>query len=305
MEINNSNSRRTDSTLITDEEGLKKISSILYEHNKLNVDFGNDNHLEVLPNSIKKIFSLNEIDNPEENILFAFRTRNSNNSQNNNDNNIFEEDSFIENLKNNSNNHKENLNNNNFETEDYLIKTNEKLNNNNNNINEEENVFDEKILSSMKNKSFFENHINTFKKIWEYSYFGLILFSLINVIFSFQYGINVGFINLFMILNNIGNILLFISGALGIYLIKIKKIDKINESNLNILLISSILTNLLTVIYVFYDNSLFIQSYFIYINILSILNQSLTLILNFKMNQFYIEYNCLLPLKYPLLSNEI
>jgi hypothetical protein len=304
MEINNSNSRRTDSTLITDEEGLKKISSILYEHNKLNVDFGNDNHLEVLPNSIKKIFSLNEIDNPEENILFAFRTRNSNNSQNNNDNNIFEEDSFIENLKNNSNNHKENLNNNNFETEDYLIKTNEKLNNNNN-VNEEENVFDEKILSSMKNKSFFENHINTFKKIWEYSYFGLILFSLINVIFSFQYGINVGFINLFMILNNIGNILLFISGALGVYLIKIKKIDKINESNLNILLISSILTNLLTVIYVFYDNSLFIQSYFIYINILSILNQSLTLILNFKMNQFYIEYNCLLPLKYPLLSNEI
>jgi hypothetical protein len=303
MEINNSNSRRTDSTLITDEEGLKKISNILYEHNKLNVDFGNDNHLEVLPNSIKKIFSLNEIDNPEENILFAFRTRNSNNSQNNNDNNIFEEDSFIENLKNNSNNHKENLNNNNFETEDYLIKTNEKLNNNNN-VNEEENVFDEKILSSMKNKSFFENHINTFKKIWEYSYFGLILFSLINVIFSFQYGINVGFINLFMILNNIGNILLFISGALGIYLIKIKKIDKINESNLNILLISSILTNLLTVIYVFYDNSLFIQSYFIYINILSILNQSLTLILNFKMNQFYIEYNCLLPLKYPLLSNE-
>ena len=302
MEINNSNSRRTDSTLITDEEGLKKISSILYEHNKLNVDFGNDNHLEVLPNSIKKIFSLNEIDNPEENILFAFRTRNSNNSQNNNDNNIFEEDSFIENLKNN-NNHKENLNNNNFETEDYLIKTNEKLNNNNN-INEEENVFDEKILNSMKNKSFFENHINTFKKIWEYSYFGLILFSLINVIFSFQYGINVGFINLFMILNNIGNILLFISGALGVYLIKIKKIDKINESNLNILLISSILTNLLTVIYVFYDNSLFIQSYFIYINILSILNQSLTLILNFKMNQFYIEYNCLLPLKYPLLSNE-
>ena len=302
MEINNSNSRRTDSTLITDEEGLKKISSILYEHNKLNVDFGNDNHLEVLPKSIKKIFSLNEIDNPEENILFAFRTRNSNNSQNNNDNNIFEEDSFIENLKNN-NNHKENLNNNNFETEDYLIKTNEKLNNNNN-INEEENVFDEKILSSMKNKSFFENHINTFKKIWEYSYFGLILFSLINVIFSFQYGINVGFINLFMILNNIGNILLFISGALGVYLIKIKKIDKINESNLNILLISSILTNLLTVIYVFYDNSLFIQSYFIYINILSILNQSLTLILNFKMNQFYIEYNCLLPLKYPLLSNE-
>ena len=304
MEINNSNSRRTDSTLITDEEGLKKISNILYEHNKLNVDFGNDNHLEVLPNSIKKIFSLNEIDNPEENILFAFRTRNSNNSQNNNDNNIFEEDSFIENLKNNSNNHKENLNNNNFETEDYLIKTNEKLNNNNN-VNEEENVFDEKILSSMKNKSFFENHINTFKKIWEYSYFGLILFSLINVIFSFQYGIIVGFINLFMILNNIGNILLFISGALGIYLIKIKKIDKINESNLNILLISSILTNLLTVIYVFYDNSLFIQSYFIYINILSILNQSLTLILNFKMNQFYIEYNCLLPLKYPLLSNEI
>lgn len=304
MEINNSNSRRTDSTLITDEEGLKKISSILYEHNKLNVDFGNDNHLEVLPNSIKKIFSLNEIDNPEENILFAFRTRNSNNSQNNNDNNIFEEDSFIENLKNNSNNHKENLNNNNFETEDYLIKTNEKLNNNNN-VNEEENVFDEKILSSMKNKSFFENHINTFKKIWEYSYFGLILFSLINVIFSFQYGINVGFLNLFMILNNIGNILLFISGALGVYLIKIKKIDKINESNLNILLISSILTNLLTVIYVFYDNSLFIQSYFIYINILSILNQSLTLILNFKMNQFYIEYNCLLPLKYPLLSNEI
>ena len=302
MEINNSNSRRTDSTLITDEEGLKKISSILYEHNKLNVDFGNDNHLEVLPKSIKKIFSLNEIDNPEENILFAFRTRNSNNSQNNNDNNIFEEDSFIENLKNN-NNHKENLNNNNFETEDYLIKTNEKLNNNNN-VNEEENVFDEKILSSMKNKSFFENHINTFKKIWEYSYFGLILFSLINVIFSFQYGINVGFINLFMILNNIGNILLFISGALGVYLIKIKKIDKINESNLNILLISSILTNLLTVIYVFYDNSLFIQSYFIYINILSILNQSLTLILNFKMNQFYIEYNCLLPLKYPLLSNE-
>ena len=304
MEINNSNSRRTDSTLITDEEGLKKISSILYEHNKLNVDFGNDNHLEVLPKSIKKIFSLNEIDNPEENILFAFRTRNSNNSQNNNDNNIFEEDSFIENLKNNSNNHKENLNNNNFETEDYLIKTNEKLNNNNN-VNEEENVFDEKILSSMKNKSFFENHINTFKKIWEYSYFGLILFSLINVIFSFQYGINVGFTNLFMILNNIGNILLFISGALGVYLIKIKKIDKINESNLNILLISSILTNLLTVIYVFYDNSLFIQSYFIYINILSILNQSLTLILNFKMNQFYIEYNCLLPLKYPLLSNEI
>ena len=302
MEINNSNSRRTDSTLITDEKGLKKISNILYEHNKLNVDFGNDNHLEVLPNSIKKIFSLNEIDNPEENILFAFRTRNSNNSQNNNDNNIFEEDSFIENLKNNSN-QKENLNNNNFETEDYLIKTNEKLNNNNN-VNEEENVFDEKILSSMKNKSFFENHINTFKKIWEYSYFGLILFSLINVIFSFQYGINVGFINLFMILNNIGNILLFISGALGIYLIKIKKIDKINESNLNILLISSILTNLLTVIYVFYDNSLFIQSYFIYINILSILNQSLTLILNFKMNQFYIEYNCLLPLKYPLLSNE-
>ena len=302
MEINNSNSRRTDSTLITDEEGLKKISSILYEHNKLNVDFGNDNHLEVLPNSIKKIFSLNEIDNPEENILFAFRTRNSNNSQNNNDNNIFEEDSFIENLKNNSN-QKENLNNNNFETEDYLIKTNEKLNNNNN-VNEEENVFDEKILSSMKNKSFFENHINTFKKIWEYSYFGLILFSLINVIFSFQYGINVGFINLFMILNNIGNILLFISGVLGVYLIKIKKIDKINESNLNILLISSILTNLLTVIYVFYDNSLFIQSYFIYINILSILNQSLTLILNFKMNQFYIEYNCLLPLKYPLLSNE-
>ena len=304
MEINNSNSRRTDSTLITDEEGLKKISSILYEHNKLNIDFGNDNHLEVLPNSIKKIFSLNEIDNPEENILFAFRTRNSNNSQNNNDNNIFEEDSFIENLKNNSN-QKENLNNNNFETEDYLIKTNEKLNNNNNNINEEENVFDEKILNSMKNKSFFENHINTFKKIWEYSYFGLILFSLINVIFSFQYGINVGFLNLFMILNNIGNILLFISGALGVYLIKIKKIDKINESNLNILLISSILTNLLTVIYVFYDNSLFIQSYFIYINILSILNQSLTLILNFKMNQFYIEYNCLLPLKYPLLSNEI
>ena len=303
MEINNSNSRRTDSTLITDEEGLKKISNILYEHNKLNVDFGNDNHLEVLPNSIKKIFSLNEIDNPEENILFAFRTRNSNNSQNNNDNNIFEEDSFIENLKNNSN-QKENLNNNNFETEDYLIKTNEKLNNNNN-VNEEENVFDEKILSSMKNKSFFENHINTFKKIWEYSYFGLILFSLINVIFSFQYGINVGFINLFMILNNIGNILLFISGSLGVYLIKIKKIDKINESNLNILLISSILTNLLTVIYVFYDNSLFIQSYFIYINILSILNQSLTLILNFKMNQFYIEYNCLLPLKYPLLSNEI
>ena len=302
MEINNSNSRRTDSTLITDEEGLKKISSILYEHNKLNVDFGNDNHLEVLPNSIKKIFSLNEIDNPEENILFAFRTRNSNNSQNNNDNNIFEEDSFIENLKNNSN-QKENLNNNNFETEDYLIKTNEKLNNNNN-INEEENVFDEKILNSMKNKSFFENHINTFKKIWEYSYFGLILFSLINVIFSFQYGINVGFINLFMILNNIGNILLFISGSLGVYLIKIKKIDKINESNLNILLISSILTNLLTVIYVFYDNSLFIQSYFIYINILSILNQSLALILNFKMNQFYIEYNCLLPLKYPLLSNE-
>ena len=301
MEINNSNSRRTDSTLITDEEGLKKISSILYEHNKLNVDFGNDNHLEVLPNSIKKIFSLNEIDNPEENILFAFRTRNSNNSQNNNDNNIFEEDSFIENLKNNNNN-KENLINNNFETEDYLIKTNEKLNNNN--INEEENVFDEKILNSMKNKSFFENHINTFKKIWEYSYFGLILFSLINVIFSFQYGINVGFINLFMILNNIGNILLFISGALGVYLIKIKKIDKINESNLNILLISSILTNLLTVIYVFYDNSLFIQSYFIYINILSILNQSLALILNFKMNQFYIEYNCLLPLKYPLLSNE-
>ena len=303
MEINNSNSRRTDSTLITDEEGLKKISNILYEHNKLNVDFGNDNHLEVLPNSIKKIFSLNEIDNPEENILFAFRTRNSNNSQNNNDNNIFEEDSFIENLKNNSN-QKENLNNNNFETEDYLIKTNEKLNNNNN-VNEEENVFDEKILSSMKNKSFFENHINTFKKIWEYSYFGLILFSLINVIFSFQYGINVGFINLFMILNNIGNILLFISGSLGVYLIKIKKIDKINESNLNILLISSILTNLLTIIYVFYDNSLFIQSYFIYINILSILNQSLTLILNFKMNQFYIEYNCLLPLKYPLLSNEI
>ena len=303
MEINNSNSRRTDSTLITDEEGLKKISNILYEHNKLNVDFGNDNHLEVLPNSIKKIFSLNEIDNPEENILFAFRTRNSNNSQNNNDNKIFEEDSFIENLKNN-NNHQEILNNNNFETEDYLIKTNEKLNNNNN-VNEEENVFDEKILSSMKNKSFFENHINTFKKIWEYSYFGLILFSLINVIFSFQYGIIVGFINLFMILNNIGNILLFISGALGVYLIKIKKIDKINESNLNILLISSILTNLLTVIYVFYDNSLFIQSYFIYINILSILNQSLTLILNFKMNQFYIEYNCLLPLKYPLLSNEI
>ena len=304
MELNISNSRRTDSTLITDEEGLKKISNILYDHNKLNVDFGNDNQLEVLPNSIKKIFSLNEIDNPEENILFAFRTRNSNNSQNNNDNNIFEEDSFIENLKNNSNNHKENLNNNNFETEDYLIKTNEKLNNNNN-VNEEENVFDEKILSSMKNKSFFENHINTFKKIWEYSYFGLILFSLINVIFSFQYGINVGFLNLFMILNNIGNILLFISGALGVYLIKIKKIDKINESNLNILLISSILTNLLTVIYVFYDNSLFIQSYFIYINILSILNQSLTLILNFKMNQFYIEYNCLLPLKYPLLSNEI
>ena len=303
MEINNSNSRRTDSTLITDEEGLKKISSILYEHNKLNVDFGNDNHLEVLPNSIKKIFSLNEIDNPEENILFAFRTRNSNNSQNNNDNKIFEEDSFIENLKNN-NNHQEILNNNNFETEDYLIKTNEKLNNNNN-FNEDENVFDDNILNSMKNKSFFENHINTFKNIWEYSYFGLIIFSLINVIYSFQYGINVGFLNLFMILNNIGNILLFISGALGIYLIKIKKIDKINESKLNILLISSILTNLLTVIYVFYDNSLFIQSYFIYINILSILNQSLTLILNFKMNQFYIEYNCLLPLKYPLLSNEI
>jgi hypothetical protein len=304
MEINNSNSRTTDSTLITDEEGLKKISSILYEHNKLNVDFGNDNHLEVLPNSIKKIFSLNEIDNPEENILFAFRTRNSNNSQNNNDNNIFEEDSFIENLKNNSNNHKENLNNNNFETEDYLIKTNEKLNNNNN-FNEDENVFDDNILNSMKNKSFFENHINTFKNIWEYSYFGLIIFSLINVIYSFQYGINVGFLNLFMILNNIGNILLFISGVLGIYKIKIKKIYKINESNLNILLISSILTNLLTDIYVFYDNFLLTQSSVIYFHILSIINQSLTLILNFKMNKFYIEYNCLLPLKYPLLSNEI
>jgi len=303
MELNISNSRRTDSTLITDEEGLKKISNILYDHNKLNVDFGNDNQLEVLPNSIKKIFSLNEIDNPEENILFAFRTRNSNNSQNNNDNKIFEEDSFIENLKNN-NNHHEILNNNNFETEDYLIKTNEKLNNNNNNFNEEENVFDDKILNSMKNKSFFENHINIFKNIWEYSYFGLILFSLINVIFSFQYGINVGFLNLFMILNNIGNILLFISGVLGVYKIKIKKIDKINESNLNILLISSILTNLLTFIYIFYDN-LFTQSYFIYIQILSIINQSLTLILNFKMNQFYIEYNCLLPLKYPLLSNDI
>jgi len=303
MELNISNSRRTDSTLITDEEGLKKISNILYDHNKLNVDFGNDNQLEVLPNSIKKIFSLNEIDNPEENILFAFRTRNSNNSQNNNDNKIFEEDSFIENLKNN-NNHQEILNNNNFETEDYLIKTNEKLNNNNN-FNEDENVFDDNILNSMKNKSFFENHINTFKNIWEYSYFGLIIFSLINVIYSFQYGINVGFLNLFMILNNIGNILLFISGVLGIYKIKIKKIYKINESNLNILLISSILTNLLTDIYVFYDNFLLTQSSFIYFHILSIINQSLTLILNFKMNKFYIEYNCLLPLKYPLLSNEI
>jgi hypothetical protein len=108
-----------------------------------------------------------------------------------------------------------------------------------------------------------------------------------------------------MILNNIGNILLFISGVLGIYKIKIKKIYKINESNLNILLISSILTNLLTDIYVFYDNFLLTQSSFIYFHILSIINQSLTLILNFKMNKFYIEYNCLLPLKYPLLSNEI
>jgi hypothetical protein len=306
MELNISSSRRTDSTLITDEEGLKKISNILNDHKKLNIDFGNEKNLEVQPNSIKKIFSLNEIDNPEENILFAFRTRNSNNSQNvNENNNIYEEDSFIENLKNNNNQNNMQNNNNNFETEDYLIKTNEKINKDN--LNNDEKDIDENIINSMKNKSFFENHINTFKKIWEYSYYSLIIFSLINVLYSFIYGINVGFFNFFMILNNIGNILLFLSGGTGIYKIKIKKINKINESNLNIILISSLLTNLFTIVYIFYEgtNFLFTQSYFLYFQILSILNQSLTLILNFKMNQFYIEYNYLLPLKYPLLSNEV
>lgn len=105
------------------------------------------------------------------------------------------------------------------------------------------------------------------------------------------------------------NCLLFYTGFLGLYYIKIEKVQKINETWENAFLILLIVLTSLTFALGEYAISqpmkdyLIQNSFFHYLFYWLIFNESSSLLLNFKMNQFYVEYNFLLPLKCPLLPS--
>ena len=302
-------------TLLTDEEGLTKISAILSSHSKLYVEWP---HLElqVSNQSIRRIYQLcGKL--VEENVLFAYRVHN---------NQIIyeEEDSFLQSYR-NKDKPKANFV---IDTEDVVIdsklkeeSSNVNSNNNDNNaydnlINQNtlanSNEIEQNVLDCMKNRSFFDRNINFFIFLWESFYLSLLL---CGVFFfchlSFFVFHSQKFLTPYTMCGLSINFLLFFIGFLGLYHIKIKKTQKINETNVNLILFTLVALTLSTFIYVEYAMEpvtqayLLEQTFFVYLYLTMLTNEALCLIMNFKMNQFYVEYNFLLPLKYPLISDRV
>lgn len=306
---------KKESALITDEEGLTRVSSLLNKHNVLFIEYP---HIEI-PLQTRSIIKMCEMAGvlAEEYILFALRVHN--------DKVIYEEeDSFLQSYRNkpkpksnfvidtedvildskskdgDQNNYGVNTNHDNY---DNLINQNTLANSND---------IEQNIINSMKNKSFFERNITFFLVLWESSYLGLLLCGVIYFChMSFFIFHSNSYISFYFFIGVLINILLFISGFLGLYHIKIKKTQKINETNVNLFLFSLVALTLVNFIYVEYvmDQSLQMylleNSFFIVIYITLFTNEITCLIINFKMNQFYVEYNFLLPLKYPLISDRV
>ena len=318
---------RNESTYITDDDGLIQITDIINSHSKLYIEFP-DIEIPINTSSILHLCKLADIV-PEESILFAYRVHN--NSQINYE----EEDSFLQSYRTKPKQNPNIFN----ESDEMLIETNSKelkdkktkfnqnanINFNKLNINKN-NIFDnnslgsntqansndleQNILDSMKNKTFFENNIHMFLLLWEALYEMLLL---VGVLFfchlSFFANHQGSIVSIYLGLGAIVNSLVFGVGFVGLYHIKIEKTQKINETNINLILVGLIAVTVVNFIYVEYimkspvQDYLLHGTYFVYLYIWLMTNEVAALVMNFKMNQFYVEYNFLLPLKYPLINS--
>jgi hypothetical protein len=316
---------KNESTLITDDDGLIQISNILNSHSKLYIEYP-DIEIPIETSSILKICKLADF-LPEENILFAYRCHN--NSQINYE----EEDSFMQTYRNKPKQNQNIFN----DSDDILIELNtkelndqyskikqnanigfKKLNDNQNNAFDNHslsntvansNELEQNVLDSMKNKTFFEKNISFFLLLWEGLYELILLIGVLFFCHISFFAHNQGSImSVYLTFSVFINLFIFIVGFVGLYHIKIEKTQKINETNVNLLLLILVAFTVINFIFGEYIMKPPVQDYllketnFLYLYICLMFNEVSALVMNFKMNQFYVEYNFLLPLKYPLLN---
>ena len=162
----------------------------------------------------------------------------------------------------------------------------------------------------MKNKTFFEKNIHMFLLLWEGLYEMLLLVGVLFFCHLSFFANNQGsIVSIYLVLGAVVNALVFSVGFVGLYHIKIEKTQKINETNINAIIVGLIAVTVVNFIYAEYvmkspvQDYLLHGTYFVYLYIWLMCNEVAALVMNFKMNQFYVEYNFLLPLKYPLIQS--
>ena len=148
----------------------------------------------------------------------------------------------------------------------------------------------------------------TLELIWEYSYYSFLFFSFLNLGNFIFNSINLGFFTFFSLLSLITNCLDFLSVIEGIYQIKTLGNKQLNDTFVNIFIISACIGSLINILFVEYLMNYISQyyvlnnSFFFFIQVSLVINELFCLFLNFKINYMSIEENFLLPLKTPLIG---
>ena len=310
---------KQESMLITDDDGLVRITSIMMKHEKFHVEYP---HIEIplRKATIMQICRMSGC-NSEEYVLFSYR------HHNNDESNYEDEDSFIQGYRNKQkpqyNNNKDFIR---LDSDDYIQFVNPQNNKHDNNSYDNNTLansddIDNIVLNNNNNNvynkgrtnSFFEKHFATFELIWQGLYMllllsGVILFCHLN----FYAVIAMTYMNVYSLCGYAVNVLVFVCGIYGLKVIKVDKVQKVSETYVNNYLGGVVVSCLMMVVYVKYvmyggveKEYLVNQTFFMWMYLSVAVFAMMCWVMNWKVGNMYEEYNFLLPLKEPLVSNNV
>ena len=314
---------KQESMLITDDDGLVRITSIINAHERFHVEYP---HIEIplRKATIMQICKMSGC-NSEEYVLFSYR------HHKNEALDYEDEDSFIQGYRNKQKPQYNNNNNKDFirlDSDDYIQFVNPQNNKQDGNSYENNTLansddIDNIVLNNNNNNnggynkgrtnSFFEKHFAVFELIWQGLYMVLLLFGVILFChLNFYAVIAMTYVNVYSVCGYIVNGLVFGCGIYGLKVIKVDKVQKVSETYVNKCLGGVVVGCLMMVAYVKYvmnegvgKEYLVNQTWFIavYLGVVGV--AMICWVMNWKVCKVYEEYNFLLPLKEPLVSNNV
>ena len=311
---------KQESMLITDDDGLIRITSIMMAHERFHVEYP---HIEIplRKASIVQICRMSGC-NSEEYVLFSYRHHKGDDSY------YEDEDSFIQGYRNKQkqpqyNNNKDFIR---LDSDDYIQFVNPPHNKHDNNSYDNNTLansddIDNIALSNNNNiinhkgrpTSFFEKHFATFELIWQGLYMllllsGVVLFCHLN----FYAVATMTYMTIYGVCGFAVDGLVFVCGVYGLKVIKVDKVQKVSETCVNKCLGGVGVCCLMMIGYVKYmmyegveKEYLMNQTWFVGVYLWIAGTAGMCGVMNWKVGKMYEEFNFLLPLKEPLVSNNV